>query len=85
MLSQDEIAAIKTLVGQVDLSSAQSNPNVFNEAVEKAIGKMLEHYQLTFMPVGINWQMGGMMQTQMVLVPIQKPVEQAPDLKVVPG
>lgn len=71
MISADEIAAIKLLVGKVEASESQSNPNVFNERVEQAIGKILEHYQLTFMPVGINWQMGGIMQTQMVLV--QKP------------
>lgn len=68
MLSQDEIAAIKLLVGNVDMPEAQSNPNVFNERVEQAIGKILMHYELTFMPVAINWQMGGIMQTQMVLV-----------------
>lgn len=77
MLSQEEIAAIKLLVGNVEVSEAQSNPNVFNERVEQAIGKILAHYELTFMPVAINWQMGGIMQTQMVLV--SKPKAEAID------
>lgn len=68
MATPEEIAAIKTLVGKVDIAAAQSNQNVFNEAVESAIGKILDHYELTFRPFAIHWQMGGIMQTQMVLV-----------------
>lgn len=72
MLSQEEIAAIKLLVGKIDVLEAQANPNVFNEHAEQAIGKILTHYDLIFMPVALNWQMGGIMQTQMVLVPRPK-------------
>lgn len=72
MLTENEVTAIKALVGRIDVQDAQSNPRIFAERVEQAIGKILEHYQLTFMPVGINWKMGGMMQTEMVLVPKPK-------------
>ena len=67
-----EIELIKALVGRVALQDVQSNPNALNEAIERAIGKILDHYELTFRPIGIHWRMGGVMQTEMMLVPKPK-------------
>lgn len=64
--------AIKALVGTVEISEVQSNPGALNAAVERAIGKILDHYDLTFRPIGIHWRLGGVMQTEMMLVPKPK-------------
>ena len=62
MLREDEIEAIRTLVGPIDIEEAKADPGVFNKAVEKGIGKILAHYQVTFIPVAVK----------MVLVPKKK-------------
>ena len=71
-MTEQEIEAIRTLVGQIDVEEASRNPNIFNERIESAIGKILKHYEVTFAPVAINWELGGMMRTRMVLVPNKK-------------
>ena len=72
ILTLEEIEAIRVLVGPIEVDEAARNPNVFNERIEAAIGKILDHYEVTFAPVAINWQFGGMMQAHLILMPRPK-------------
>ena len=69
MLSEVEIEAIRTLVGQIAVEDAVANPNVFNEAVERAFQKILEHYQLEARPVNFSWELGGVVKMELALLP----------------
>lgn len=68
MLSDKDVESIKALVGIVDVSEVQTNPNIFNEKVELAIGKILEHYQLTYKPIAMAWEINKPMALSLVLV-----------------
>lgn len=70
MLTQEEIAAIKLIVGPVVVEEVQSNPNALHEAVERGVRKFLEHYQLRIVPVGFQWGYPGEVRCAFAMQPI---------------
>lgn len=43
-LTDEEIKAIKTLVGRIDVEEVSKNPRVFDDRIEAAVNKVLTHY-----------------------------------------
>lgn len=78
MLTQEEIAAIKLIVGPVAAEEVQSNPNALHEAVERGVQKFLEHYRLRIVPIGFQWGYPGEVRCVFAMQPIPPEANAAP-------
>jgi hypothetical protein len=55
---EDKIAAIRTLIGRIEVAEATANPSVFDQRIWGAVQAILEHYGKQLVVSSVHYENG---------------------------